>query len=89
MLDEFIGNSDASHGGLIAMVGHEFQYSAAHASAYDAVFYGDNAAELAAYFVEHLFVQWFQEAQIVVGNGYALLFLRTCDGTCGYVPDRA
>ena len=70
MFHELIRQTQTDHFGLIAVIVHPFQYGRAQTTLPDTVLYGDDTLELPSHLVEDLLVEWFQEAHVVVGDGY-------------------
>ena len=68
MLHKFVGQSEARHAGLIAVVAHPFEHRRAEASVAHAVFHGHHPAEPPAHLVQQLLVERLHEAHVVVSH---------------------
>src|SRR5690606_8607429 len=86
VLDKSIGDAEALHLGVVAVVGHELQHGAAHAAHDAAVLHGDHVLELSEDLMQQQLVDGLREAHVVVGNAVAFR-LQAVDALGGDVAD--
>ena len=68
VLYEVVGESQAGHLWMIAIIAHPFQYGGTQPAFPGSVLNGDDALELASHLIENLLVEGLEEAHVVVGN---------------------
>ena len=68
MLYKLVGQAEAGHLRVVAVVGEPLQHSTSHASLTNPIFYRHDMFKPLPYLTQQLLIKWLEEAEVVVGN---------------------